>query len=73
MQSEDVLFDKRLLERHLRTGKLSRAKYDAYLSSLPDLRDALEEVTADEDLLSEGTRTEVRIRAAREEEDPNLD
>jgi hypothetical protein len=39
MPFQDWLFDKRVFERNLRKGLVSRADYDRYLSGLPDARE----------------------------------
>lgn len=34
--AEEILFDSRLVERHIRQGLTTRAEYDAWLKKLPD-------------------------------------
>lgn len=39
MPFQDWLFDKRVFERNLRKGVVSRSDYERYLAGLPDVRD----------------------------------
>lgn len=45
LEKKDFLFDKRLAERFIRRGQLSRQEYNAYLSSLADVADKAEPIT----------------------------
>ena len=58
------LYDKRLLTRNTRNGKLTRKDVDTMLSGLEDMADNVEEVPVDEQLLLGSTRDESRIKAA---------
>lgn len=39
---EDILFDSRLVERHIRQGLTTREGYDAWLAKQPDVADRAE-------------------------------
>ena len=39
MANEEFMVDKRIIDRHLTNGKVSRAEYKARLDALPDLAD----------------------------------
>jgi hypothetical protein len=44
---EDVLFDSRLVERHIRKGLVSRKDYEDYLKKSEDLTDKMEVIDMD--------------------------
>jgi hypothetical protein len=46
--SELFKFDLRLLERHLRSGKISEREFQTYLKDLPDLENQFDEVDLEE-------------------------
>lgn len=41
---EEILFDSRLVERHIRQGLTTRKDYDAWLAKKPDVSDRAEAV-----------------------------
>jgi hypothetical protein len=46
---DDFLFDKRLSERFIKRGALTRAEHDAYLAKLPDVTEKGEALLAADD------------------------
>ena len=44
----EKIYDVRLLERHLRDGKISQADYDQFLGQLPDAADNAVLISMDE-------------------------
>ena len=51
---EEVLFDKRLIQRHIREGLISQEEVDKRLDANPDLADQAEVVDFGEGSLSSG-------------------
>jgi len=58
------LYDKRLLNRNTRKGKLSQNDVNTMLEGLEDMVDNVEEVPVDEQLLMADSRDGSRIKAA---------
>jgi ABC-type transport system involved in cytochrome bd biosynthesis fused ATPase/permease subunit len=58
------MYDKRLVTRNTRKGKLTLKDVDTMLAGLEDMADNVEEVPMDEHLLMNTTRDESRIKAA---------
>lgn len=58
------MYDKRLVTRNTRKGKLTLKDVDTMLAGLEDMADNVEEVPMDEQLLMNTTRDESRIKAA---------
>ena len=56
--SDDVLFDKRLVERHIRQGLITREQYEKHLEGSPDLGEDLAGIDLDalESEILEGTK-----------------
>lgn len=46
--SEEILFDVRLVERHIRSGLTTRADYDAFQKKLPDAEEHRHVIDMDE-------------------------
>ncbi len=42
--TENFYFDSRIVQRHIRTGKLNKVDYENYLAALPDLKEQSEEL-----------------------------
>jgi hypothetical protein len=49
---EEILFDVRLVERHIRQGLTTRAEYEAYTKKLPDAAEQRDVI--DMDVLANG-------------------
>ncbi len=47
MIEKDHIFDKRIIERNMKRGRLTQEAYDAHLKALPDESKKAEEVTVD--------------------------
>jgi hypothetical protein len=58
------MYDKRLVTRNTRKGKLTLKDVDTMLAGLEDMADNVEEVPMDEQLLMNTNRDESRIKAA---------
>lgn len=61
-------FDKRIVDRLIRQGKLQRKDLRSYLEALPDKSSNLLEVTTDDELMRSGGR-DTKLRHAIEEEE----
>ena len=61
---DTILYDKRLLNRNKRKGRITQEDIDKTLAGLPDRVDNVEEVPVDEQLLMMSTRDPSRIKAA---------
>ena len=70
--SEENRFDKRLADRLVRTGALSREELARYLESLPDQAGKFDEIPVDETLLF-GRSRRASLRAAKRSEDETVD
>jgi len=57
LSKKDFLFDKRLTERFIKRGLLTREEYRAHLQSLPDAADKSEPLLPDQNEQSESTET----------------
>ena len=64
MIEKDLLFDKRILERNLEKGLVTRAEYDKFVAGLGDMTDAADTSTVE---ISEG-EFELGARELSEEE-----
>jgi hypothetical protein len=53
---EEILFDVRLIERHIRQGLTTRAEYEAYIKKLADAADQRDVI--DMDVLANGRAPE---------------
>jgi len=40
----DIVFDNRIVQRNIRSGRVDRTEYEQYLASLPDLKDQCEDI-----------------------------
>ncbi len=65
---ENKTFDKRNIERNIRSGIITKKDYDIYLSKLPDIREKLfdpEEVSSDSDESESQKRDDLKKRSAK--------
>lgn len=69
---EFEVYDKRVVERLIRQGKITPAQVTAHLESLPDLVDRIQIVSPDEELMNFGPRDK-RLRAATMTDEDNED
>jgi hypothetical protein len=62
------IFDKRITDRLMRQGKVTRDQFASYLAALPDKGDNVMELESDEELLK-GAFRDLKLRHAAEEEE----
>ena len=65
-------FDKRIVDRLIRQGKLQRKDLRSYLEALPDKSSNVLEVATDDELMRSGTR-DTKLRHATEEDEDSED
>ena len=63
------MMDRRLVERNIRKGKISKQDYQSFLTDLSDREDNAEEMEYDEELLKETSREGRKMRGSKEQED----
>lgn len=64
----EFLFDNRIYQRHIRQGLLERDEFEQYLASLPDLKDACDDI-GEEIYGAERSAAAVTGEYSREEDD----
>ncbi len=48
MSKQELMYDKRIVDRLIKSGVLSQAEYDEYLAKLPDVADKSEPLVPEE-------------------------